>query len=46
MNGAACATIGEITEYEELQIFGLSGKQIMVRLLGDLKEAWQKPLRW
>jgi phosphoribosylformylglycinamidine synthase len=45
------AHIGEVTEKQQLQIANLSGSAASSELLIDLpldelKEAWQKPLRW
>ncbi len=46
MSGASLATIGQITEPEVLEVYGLNGEKILNASLGELKEAWQSPLRW
>ena len=46
MNGTSCALIGEVAAGDQLEIFGLKGNQILCMPVGELKEAWQKPLRW
>jgi len=45
MKGTALAAIGRITGSDVLEIEGVKGGQTVVGL-ADLKEAWQKPLRW
>ncbi|MFQ6122279.1 MAG: AIR synthase-related protein, partial [Dehalococcoidales bacterium] len=40
------AAIGQVTEGEILEIYGLDGSQIVAKSLDELKEAWQRPLRW
>ncbi|MBI4304017.1 MAG: phosphoribosylformylglycinamidine synthase subunit PurL [Chloroflexi bacterium] len=40
------AAIGKVTDDERLEIRGLKGGKVVDAPLGDLKEAWQKPLRW
>lgn len=46
MNGTVFARIGRVTGAEGLQIYGLSETEIVSVSLSELKEAWQKPLRW
>jgi len=46
MNGIGLAAIGRVTDSEVLQIYGLKGDRVVSKSLGELKEAWQKPLRW
>ena len=46
MAGTSLANIGQVTDGEVLQIYGLDGKRIVAKSLGELKEAWQKPIRW
>ena len=41
-----CATIGEVIDTKKLEVFGLSGESVLSATLSELKEAWQKPLRW
>ncbi|MFC1955466.1 phosphoribosylformylglycinamidine synthase subunit PurL [Chloroflexota bacterium] len=45
MNGTAFAVIGEVNDSEMLEIYGKGGRKVLVSI-ADLKEAWQKPLRW
>ncbi|MCJ7743920.1 MAG: phosphoribosylformylglycinamidine synthase subunit PurL [Dehalococcoidales bacterium] len=46
MSGTSCAAIGRVTDTEALEIYGLDGKKVVSASLTDLKEAWQRPLRW
>ncbi|MFH0846740.1 MAG: phosphoribosylformylglycinamidine synthase subunit PurL [Chloroflexota bacterium] len=46
MAGSAFARIGEVTGVDRVEIFGLKGGLVMSATLPELKEAWQKPLRW
>jgi phosphoribosylformylglycinamidine synthase len=46
MGTTSLAVIGQVTDSEVLRIYGLDGSRIVVRSLGELKEAWQKPIRW
>ena len=46
MKGTSFAAIGQVTDSEVLEIYGLNGNRIVAESLGDLKEAWQRPLRW
>lgn len=46
MSAVACAAIGEVTAGRELEVYGMSGERVLRASLVDLKEAWQKPLRW
>jgi phosphoribosylformylglycinamidine synthase len=46
LKGVAFAPIGRITESPRLVVRGLLGDTIIDRDIADLKEAWQKPLRW
>lgn len=46
MSGVVVAEIGIVTGSENLEIYGLRGRRIVNETIGDLKEAWQKPLRW
>ena len=40
------AAIGQVTAEERLQVYGLNGKMVLSASVAELKEAWQKPLRW
>ncbi len=46
MAGISLASIGQVTGSEMLEIYGLEGRQVLAASLGELKEAWQKPIRW
>ncbi len=46
MGDSVCAHIGEFTKDDSLQINGIDGKTIVSTTLAELKEVWQKPLRW
>jgi phosphoribosylformylglycinamidine synthase len=46
MGGVSLSNIGQVTDGEVLEIYGVAGKKVVAASLGELKEAWQKPLRW
>ena len=46
LQGVSFANIGTTNETGKLEVFGLTGKKVVSELINDLKEAWQKPLRW
>jgi phosphoribosylformylglycinamidine synthase len=46
LEGVPCKRIGHTCKEKRLQIAGADGKWIVWAELADLKEAWQKPLRW
>ncbi len=46
MNGTSFGAIGQVTDAEVLEIYGVNGKKIVGASLGELKEFWQRPLRW
>ena len=46
MGEVVYAAIGEFTGDDRLQIYGISGETVVSAGLAELKEAWQKPLRW
>ncbi len=46
MKGVSLAAIGQVTDSEVLEVYGLDGQRILIKSLDELKEAWQKPLRW
>ncbi|MDD5127617.1 MAG: AIR synthase-related protein, partial [Dehalococcoidales bacterium] len=45
MKGTAFAAIGKVDKSDFVEINSLAGKKIKLTL-AELKEAWQKPLRW
>jgi phosphoribosylformylglycinamidine synthase II len=46
MTGVDFAAIGQVTNKGELEVYGLNGELVLSALIGELKEAWQRPLRW
>ncbi len=46
MRGVRIAAIGQVTDSERLEIYGLAGHKVLVEPIQKLKETWQKPLRW
>lgn len=40
------AAIGEVTKGDRLEVYGIKGERVVSAPLAELKEAWQKPLRW
>jgi len=46
MKGTRFAAIGQVTDSEVLEIYGVNGKPVVTKSISELKEAWQRPLRW
>ncbi len=46
MTGVDFAAIGWVTNKQRLEVYGFTGKKVLSAPLAELKEAWQKPLRW
>ncbi|MFO7995820.1 MAG: phosphoribosylformylglycinamidine synthase subunit PurL [Dehalococcoidia bacterium] len=46
MTGIDFAAIGQVTGKQSLEVYGISGEKVLSAPLAELKEAWQKPLRW
>jgi phosphoribosylformylglycinamidine synthase len=46
MSDVPCARVGHTTRESRLRIAGSDGEWIVWAALDELKEAWQKPLRW
>ncbi|MBA7623474.1 Phosphoribosylformylglycinamidine synthase subunit PurL [subsurface metagenome] len=46
MRGTSFAAIGQVTDSEVLEVYGIKGRKIVNVAINELKEAWQKPLRW
>ena len=46
MAGVDFAAIGRVTDKLSLDIYGLTERPVLSSSLAELKEAWQKPLRW
>ena len=46
MQGVCFANIGTTNDTGKLEVFSLVGKKVVSESINDLKETWQKPLRW
>jgi len=46
MAGVDFAAIGQVTSKERLEVYGLNREIVLSALIAELKEAWQRPLRW
>jgi phosphoribosylformylglycinamidine synthase len=46
MAGVDFAAIGEVTNKEKLEVYGLNGEIVLSAHIIELKETWQRPLRW
>jgi len=46
MDGVEFAAIGRVTKGDNLEVYGINGERVVSVPLMELKEAWQKPLRW
>ncbi len=46
MEGISLAGIGQVTDSEVLEVYGMDGRKVVATSLSELKEAWQRPLRW
>jgi phosphoribosylformylglycinamidine synthase len=46
MKGNIYAQVGIVSKKGRFNVYGLNGKQIMYEKIDDLKESWQKTLRW
>jgi phosphoribosylformylglycinamidine synthase len=46
MSGTSIGNIGTVTDSMKLEIYGEGRRKIVSESIFDLKEAWQKPLRW
>jgi len=46
MAGVTLSNIGRVTDGEIMEISGLKGDRIITKSINELKEAWQKPIRW
>jgi phosphoribosylformylglycinamidine synthase II len=46
MKGVTFAAIGEVTKSDRFEVYGIKGERVVSTPLAELKEAWQKPLRW
>ncbi|OGN99464.1 MAG: phosphoribosylformylglycinamidine synthase II [Chloroflexi bacterium RBG_13_51_18] len=46
MAGTACAEVGRVTKDKKMVVKGRNSKAVLTASIDELKEAWQKPLRW
>jgi phosphoribosylformylglycinamidine synthase len=46
MVGVEFAAVGEMSSKERLEVYGLNGNIVLSASIAELKEAWQRPLRW
>jgi hypothetical protein len=46
MKGITESVIGQVTDGEMLEIYGLNGRKVVDTAIQELKEAWQRPMRW
>ena len=46
MRGTEFAVIGQVADEELLKVWGTNGDKVVTASLVELKEAWQRPLRW
>ena len=46
LGGTSFAAIGKVTGDDVVKVYGLGGEIIVNTDVAELKEAWQKPLRW
>ena len=46
LKGVVFAEIGKVIASPVFEVTGLNGNKVIAEKIADLKEAWQKPLRW
>jgi len=46
MTGLDFAAVGQVTSTGRLEVYGLNGEIVLSALIAELKDAWQRPLRW
>jgi phosphoribosylformylglycinamidine synthase len=46
IRGTVFAEIGKVTQANRFEVVGVKGVKVLSEKIADLKEAWQKPLRW
>jgi len=46
MKGITESVIGQVTDGEMLEIYGLDGRKVVDTAIQELKDAWQRPIRW
>jgi phosphoribosylformylglycinamidine synthase len=46
MAGVDFAAIGQVTSNKRIEVYGLNREIVLSASIAELKEAWQRPLRW
>jgi phosphoribosylformylglycinamidine synthase II len=46
LSGVTFAEIGSVTDDKKLEVYGRKGDIVLAADISELKEAWQRPLRW
>ena len=46
MAGVEFAAIGRVTRSDRFEVYGINGEELVSVPVAELKEAWQRPLRW
>ena len=46
MAGIDFAAVGQVTTKKRLEVYGLNREIVLSAPIAELKEAWQRPLRW
>jgi phosphoribosylformylglycinamidine synthase II len=46
MKGIDIAAVGEVSQNDKLEIYGVNGEKVVSAAIAELKGAWQKPLGW
>ncbi len=46
MGAVSLAAMGRVSDSEMLEIYGVNGRKVVAKPLDELKEAWQRPMRW
>jgi len=46
MKGVSMGLIGEVSDRKDVKIHGVDGNKVIDSDIAELKEAWQRPLRW
>ncbi|MDP6959793.1 MAG: AIR synthase-related protein, partial [Planctomycetota bacterium] len=46
MEGVPCSAIGEVVSGKDFTIRGQGGSKLVNLTIGEMKEAWKKPLQW
>jgi len=46
MTEIVCGEVGVVSDHKMLRVIGLEGKKVIEASIDDLKEAWQKPLKF